>query len=241
MEEKVIKHVKIAPDKLKRLLQKQKEIETYYKQKADPKAAEALAHRIATELYKSDLGDVRQFNTKEEALEIARRLAGVPEKELTEDEIRKKKEEAAEKAAIDHITDVLLSSSIKKGTKSELNLARICKLVGADPYKTDLGDVDRAKVLRNFKKLDAESLGLVDDEARRVLKNWWYSIDLKNEDGSTMNLPLKEMNLQKAVRALGWVGWKETGSELKRATERYRKMTDRLLLKREDKKCRKTT
>ena len=210
MEEKVIKHVKIAPDKLKRLLQKQKEIETYYKQKADPKAAEALAHRIATELYKSDLGDVRQVNTEEEALEIARRLAGVPEKELTEDEIRKKKEEAAEKAAIDHITDVLLSSSIKKGTKSELNLARICKLVGADPYKTDLGDVDRAKVLRNFKKLDAESLGLVDDEARRVLKNWWYSIDLKNEDGSTMNLPLKEMNLQKAVRALSWVGWKVT-------------------------------
>jgi hypothetical protein len=229
-------------ERSERIRQKRRAIEAYCKkQKPDPKAAEALAHRIATELYKSDLGDVRQFNTKEEALEIARRLAGVPEKELTEDEIRKKKEEVAEKAAINHITDVLLSSSIKKGSKSELNLARICKLVGADPYNTDLGDVDRAKVIRNFKKLDAESLGLVDEERRRILKNWWYSIDLKNEDGSPMNLPLKGMNLEKAVRALGWVGWKEKGSELKRATERYRKMTDRLLLEREDKKCRKAT
>lgn len=218
-------------------------IKDFQKDKPDPEKLEESARKVADILYRTDLGDVREFNTKEDALNRARQIVGVPPKEPTEEELKQKDREAGEKFAREHITGVLLSSSIKKGTKEELNLARICKLVGADPKTTDLG-VDKAKtkkVIRNYKKMDAETLGLVDQAKKRILINWSVPVDLKDKNGSDLKLPLAGMNLVTAVRALGWVSWNTEGSQLQKATERYRKITDRLRLTRKDKKCHKKT
>jgi len=218
-------------------------VEAIKRDKPDPDKLEEQAQKVADVLYRTDLGDVRDFNTKEEALKKAREIVGVPPKEPTEAELKQKIHEAGARFAEDHIRHVLLSSAIKKGTKEELNLARICKLVGADPKTTDLGvsKAETKKVIRNYKKTDAETLGLVDPVSKRILINWSVSVDLKDKNGSDLKMPLEGMNLVTAVRALGWVSWDAEGSQLRMATEKYRKTTDRLQLTRKDKKCHKKT
>lgn len=225
-----------------RIRQKGKALEAeLQKEESNPIAREMTAGLLASLIFKEDID--RQFQNREEAFEVAKQLNSVPTKKPTEEELKQRVREAGVRFAKDHINEVLFSSAIKKGTKEELNLARICKLVGADPKTTDLG-VDKAKtkkVIRNYKKMDAETLGLVDQAKKRILINWSVPVDLKDKNGSDLKLPLAGMNLVTAVRALGWVSWNTEGSQLQKATERYRKITDRLRLTRKDKKCHKKT
>lgn len=225
-----------------RIRQKGKALEAELKkEESNPIAREMTAGLLASLIFKEDID--RQFQNREEAFEVAKQLNSVPTKKPTEEELKQRVREAGVRFAKDHINEVLFSSAIKKGTKEELNLARVCKLLGADPKMTDLGvgKEKTRKVIRNYKKMDSETLGLVDQAHMRILINWSVPVDLKDKDGSDLKLPLAGMNLVTAVRALGWVGWNTEGSQLKKATERYRKATDRLRLTRKDKKCRKKT
>ena len=228
----------MTEEKKKRLRRKYLDhIKAMQKNRPDPQRLEQLAQAVASEIYKNDLGDVRQFNTKEEALVLARRIVGLPK---TDKEIKEEYEEGSKRFVNIFLMD-LLGSEIRRGGKVELNTARVCKMIGADPRKVGLADVDLKKVKRNYRKTDEDRFGLVSPDQLRVLMNWKYSVDLKNRDGSWLSGPLERMNLAESVRALGWVDYKTTQPRLNKAKERYRKTTDRLGLKRKDKKCRSLT
>jgi hypothetical protein len=228
----------LTEEKKERLRSKYlKHIKDMQKRKPELEKLEKLAQRVATEIYKNDLGDFRQFDKKEDALVLARRMVGLPK---TEKEIKDEHEEESTRFVNIFLTE-LLSSEIRQGGRVELNTARICRMVGADARKIDLGDVDREKVKRNFRKTDGERCGLVSPGQLRVLRNWKYSVDLKAKDGSWLTRPLVRMNLVDSVRALGWADYNSTCPRLKKAMERYRKITDRLGLRRKDKKSRSLT
>jgi len=230
------------PEQAKRLQihQRGKALEADLKKdEVNPITHEMMAGLIACLIFKEDWE--RRFQSREEALSVAKQLACVPRKKPTAEEIFELKKKASEKWVVDHITGVLLRSKSKNEEREELNLARILKIIGADPSSLDLGEADRQKVIRNFKKIDPETFGLLKKENLRILRNWTQAIDLKDQDGSSLNLPLENLNLQTAVRALGLVGWETQGKELQKAMDLYRKTTDRLGLKRKDKKCRSST
>jgi hypothetical protein len=129
------------------------------KDEGNPATREMMAGLLACLIFKDDLE--RHFQSREGALPVAKQLACVPHKKLTAEEIFELKKEASEKWAVDYITGVLLRSKTKNGQREELNLARILKIIGADPSSIDLGEADRQKVIRNFKKIDPETFGLL--------------------------------------------------------------------------------